>query len=116
VSALTLHTGAMFDTAARFRAVAIAEAFSWLGLLVGMFFKYATDFGDFGVKVFGPIHGAVFVVYLAVAVFTAWRQRWDVWTTGWALVSSIPPLATIIFERWVVRTGKLDPVAVRAAI
>ncbi|WP_436501912.1 DUF3817 domain-containing protein [Actinokineospora sp. HUAS TT18] len=106
----------MFDTAARFRAVAIAEAFSWLGLLVGMFFKYATDFGDLGVKVFGPIHGAVFVIYLAVTAFTAREQRWDLWTTAWAFVSSIPPLATIVFERWVLRTGKLDPVAARQTI
>ncbi|WP_054050540.1 DUF3817 domain-containing protein [Alloactinosynnema sp. L-07] len=106
----------MFDTATRFRAVAIAEAFSWLGLLVGMFFKYATDLGDLGVKVFGPIHGVVFVVYLVVTAFTARQQRWDVWTTGWALVSSIPPLATVVFERWVLRTGKLDPIAARRTI
>jgi hypothetical protein len=40
-----------------FRVVAVAEALSWAALLVGMFFKYATDTTELGVKVFGPLHG-----------------------------------------------------------
>ncbi|SDH46234.1 integral membrane protein [Actinokineospora alba] len=117
MSALTLHTGAMFATpAGRLRIVALAEAVSWVGLLIGMFFKYATDLGEFGVKVFGPIHGAVFVAYIVVVAFTAREQRWNRWTTIWAFASSIPPLATILFERWALRTGKLDPVRARQLI
>ncbi|WP_253886878.1 DUF3817 domain-containing protein [Actinokineospora diospyrosa] len=106
----------MFTPAGRFRVVALAEAVSWIGLLVGMFFKYATDLGDFGVKVFGPIHGAVFVAYLVVTAVTAKQLRWSRWTAFWALVASVPPLATLVFERWALRTGKLDNRAAPAGI
>ncbi len=43
-----------------FRIVATAEAVSWAGLLSGMYFKYLTDAGDLGVRIFGPIHGGIF--------------------------------------------------------
>lgn len=56
-----------------FRAVAIAEACSWTGLLIGMFFKYVVVFDDIGVKIFGPIHGALFVAYLVVTLVAARR-------------------------------------------
>ncbi|MFC5286259.1 DUF3817 domain-containing protein [Actinokineospora guangxiensis] len=96
-----------------FRVVALAEAVSWIGLLTGMFFKHVTETSELGVKIFGPAHGAVFVAYLAVTIFTARKLAWDRRTTFWALVASVPPLATILFERWVLRTGKLDPIALR---
>ncbi|MCG8919625.1 DUF3817 domain-containing protein [Actinokineospora sp. PR83] len=101
----------MFDTAAgRFRAVAFAEAVSWVGLLVGMFFKYVTESGELGVKIFGPVHGFVFVAYLLVTALAAREYRWNRWTTVWAVVCSVPPLATLVYERWALRTGKLDPI------
>ncbi|SDC60906.1 DUF3817 domain-containing protein [Actinokineospora iranica] len=104
----------MFDTpAGRFRAVAIAEAASWLGLLVGMFFKYVTETGELGVKIFGPIHGAIFIAYVVVTAFSARQLGWNRRAVVWAFVCGVPPLATLIFERWALRTGKLDPVAVR---
>jgi len=90
-----------------FRAIAIAEACSWTGLLVGMFFKYVVVFDDIGVKIFGPIHGALFVAYLVVTLVAARRLGWSVVTTLVALAASIPPLFTLWFERWAMRTGKL---------
>lgn len=100
-------------TAARaFRVVAIAEACSWAGLLVGMLFKYVVlgpDVAghDLGVTVFGPIHGALFVAYVVVTLVTARVLRWDLWTLALALVASIPPLATLWFERRARRGGLL---------
>lgn len=82
-----------------FRVVAIAEACSWVGLLIGMLFKYVLTGDELGVQVFGPIHGALFVAYLVVAVFTARQQRWSLGTLALALACSIPPLATLWFER-----------------
>ena len=90
-----------------FRAIAIAEACSWMGLLVGMFFKYVVVFDDLGVKIFGPIHGALFVAYLVITLVAARRLGWSVGTTLVALAASIPPLFTLWFERWAMRTGKL---------
>ncbi|MBM7772676.1 integral membrane protein [Actinokineospora baliensis] len=106
----------MYTPAGRFRVVALAEAVSWIGLLVGMVIKYGTDLGDFGVKVFGPVHGAVFVAYLVVTAVTARQLRWSRWTAFWALVASVPPFGTLLFERWALRTGKLDNRAVPAGI
>ena len=96
-----------------FRVVAIAEACSWAGLLIGMFFKYVVVLDDLGVNVFGPIHGALFVAYVVMTVVVARTFRWRLSTTALALAASIPPLATLWFERRTRRAGLLaEPVAV----
>ena len=96
------------STATRFRFIAVLEAFTWLGLLIGMAFKYIpADGNEIGVKIFGPIHGGVFVVYLGMAVLTAVKLKWDVKTTLLALVAAFPPFGTVIFEIWAARTGRL---------
>ena len=81
--------------ATAFRVVAVAEALSWLGLLIGMFVKYVPETTELGVKVFGPIHGAVFVAYVVVALLTARVLRWSLGTTVLALLASVPPFATV---------------------
>ncbi|TSD64411.1 DUF3817 domain-containing protein [Aeromicrobium piscarium] len=91
-----------------FRAVAIAEALSWTGLLIGMYIKYIADTSEVGVQVFGPIHGGLFMLYVAVTLL-AWRVfRWSIPTLLWGLFASIPPLATIVFDIWAERSGRLD--------
>lgn len=93
-----------------FRAVAIAEACSWIGLLIGMAFKYLFVFDEIGVQIFGPIHGALFVAYLVVTGVVARRFGWAWWpTTALALAASVPPLATLWFERRARRAGLLAP-------
>jgi integral membrane protein len=94
-----------------FRAVAVTEAFSWAGLLVGMYFKYLTDAGELGVKVFGPVHGAVFVAYVVMTLVVARTQRWSLWVALVGLASAVPPFTTLAFERWTLRTGRLDVAA-----
>jgi len=94
----------------RFRFVAVLEAFSWAGLLIGMAFKHIPEINggpEIGVKIFGPIHGAIFVIYVLVALFTARAVRWDFKTLVLAMISSIPPFMTIWFEMWAARNGKL---------
>lgn len=90
-----------------FRLVAFAEALSWAGLLTGMFFKYVVDAGEQGVHVFGPIHGAVFVAYVVLALLSWWRLRWSLPTAFLALAASVPPFCTVLFEVWADRTGRL---------
>lgn len=95
-------------TAKRFRFIAVLEALTWLGLLIGMAFKYIpADGNEIGVKIFGPVHGAVFVLYLVVTAVTAVKLRWNIVTTLLAAVASIPPFGTVVFEVWAARTGKL---------
>ncbi|TWG24490.1 integral membrane protein [Actinoplanes teichomyceticus] len=86
-----------------FRVTAVAEAFSWAGLLVGMYLKHVSHTTEAGVWLFGRIHGALFVAYLAATLWAARTERWSLWRTGFALLASIPPLTTLIFERWVSR-------------
>ena len=96
-----------------FRIVAIAEAVSWALLLAGMFVKWVLRTSEVGVQVFGPIHGGVFLLYLVVTVL-AWRVlRWDLRTTAVAMLASIPPFATVWFERRAARTGRLPLAAPR---
>ncbi|MFI5715609.1 DUF3817 domain-containing protein [Nocardia sp. NPDC051750] len=96
-------------TAGRFRFFAVLEAVSWLGLLIGMAFKYLPENGnEIGVKIFGPVHGTIFVIFVLVALLTSREFEWNWKTTVLALLSSIPPFFTVLFEVWAVRTGKFD--------
>lgn len=91
-----------------FRFVALLEAVSWVGLLVGMYFKYvATPRTELGVKVFGPVHGAVFVAFVVLGVLAAIAFRWAAGTLLLGIVASIVPLASVIFLMWADRTGRL---------
>ena len=94
--------------AGRFRAVAIAEALSWAGLLIGMFFKYVVVENEIGVQVFGPVHGVIFVLYVIVALMTWAALRWSAPVGIVAVLASVPPFGTWIFERWALRRGHLD--------
>ncbi|AZI57365.1 DUF3817 domain-containing protein [Nakamurella antarctica] len=93
-----------------FRVLAFVESLTWLGLLIGMYFKWIAKTTEVGVQVFGALHGAVFVAYVVLALLTACGQRWSLWTTLLSLAASIPPFFTVWFEVWAKKTGKLDPV------
>lgn len=90
-----------------FRAIAFAEACSWLGLLIGMYLKYVPETTEAGVHVMGPIHGTIFLAYLAVTMVARSTFGWSLRTTFLALVSSIPPFATAVFEVLADRRGLL---------
>ena len=91
----------------RFRIAAIAEAISWTGLLIGMVFKYLVVHNAAGVHLFGPIHGVLFLVYVALAIVVWRRQQWSTTVGVVALLASIPPYGSVVFERWATRTGRL---------
>ncbi|MCW2971908.1 MAG: hypothetical protein JWN72_181 [Thermoleophilia bacterium] len=88
-----------------FRAAAIAEAVSWTGLLVGMAFKY-TDHGAAGVHLFGPIHGALFLFYVLLAVPAARAAGYGSRGTLAVMAASIPPYTSLIAERRVARDAR----------
>ena len=94
------------------RLVGLLEAVSWVGLLVGMYFKRVASPGtDIGVTVFGPIHGAVFRACVGAAVAAGVAFKWGVLTWLLALLASIVPLATVIFLIWAGRTGRMGVTA-----
>lgn len=94
-------------TAIAFRAVAIAEAVTWIGLLGGMYVKYLGSGSEAGVEVFGPVHGGAFLVYVAITLAAALHLRWNLWAALAALAASVPPLGTLAADWWLHRTGRL---------
>jgi integral membrane protein len=98
----------MHRTAVRlFVLAAIAEAISWLALLVGMAVKYGPPGNEIGVQIFGPVHGGLFVAYVALVLLVGRLRRWSWLTVGVALLCAVPPFATVAFERWASRRGLL---------
>jgi integral membrane protein len=104
---------ALPDDARLFQVVAVAEAWSWVGLLVGMYVKYSSAANPIGVRIMGPIHGLLFVAYLVAAWRVAHSRGWPRSRLLWSLAAAFPPLATWIFERIALRRGWLS--APRAA-
>lgn len=90
-----------------FRIVAVAEALTWAGLLTGMFLKYVPQTTELGVKVFGPIHGVVFIAFCLVTVLVAVDQRWSRGRLLLGLASAIPPFFTVLFDRYAESRGLL---------
>ena len=98
-----------------FRIFAIAEAFSWAALLIGMYFKWIAGTTEIGVQVAGPIHGALFVGY-GITALALWRlQRWPFVVALFAGLSAVFPFATLWFERWAGKRGHLSAAAGEAA-
>lgn len=90
-----------------FAIAAFIEAFTWAGLLVGMYIKYVPETTDQIVSVFGALHGGMFLIYIVVTLVAGVILRWRWWETLLALLASIPPLVTILVEIWLRRRGKL---------
>lgn len=91
-----------------YRLVARAEAVTWALLLLGMFLKYVTETTELGVRVFGMLHGVVFIAYGLVTVLMWIDQRWSLGRLVLGLAAAIPPFLTIPFESYAERRGLLD--------
>jgi len=91
-----------------YRTVAIAEAVTWTLLIAGMLLKYVADAGSLPVLIGGSIHGLVFIAYALTAVLVGVNQRWKVGQIVFAVATAIVPYATIPFDRWLDRHGKLE--------
>lgn len=90
-----------------FAAIALIEAFTWAGLLVGMYLKYVSGTTDLGVWLFGRLHGLAFLAYLMIAIVAGSRLRWPLWALLVAIFAAIPPLLTVPLEWWFKRRGLL---------
>ncbi|MCW2690936.1 MAG: integral rane protein [Mycobacterium sp.] len=105
------------STAGRFRLVALAEAVSWVGLLIGMYFKYlGTPRTEIGVKVFGMVHGLVFIAFVVTVLLAGIAFKWTVGTWLLALLASIVPLCSVIFLIWADRTGRIGDLRAPAGV
>ena len=104
---MALMTSA-FDLRTRvgwFRLIAMAEAVSWVGLLVGMYFKYL-----------GMVHGLVFIAFVVAGLVVGIAVRWTLGTWLLALLASIVPLCSVIFLIWADRTGRMGAASAYAGV
>lgn len=83
-----------------FRLVSVAEAVSFLVLLlVAMPLKYGAD-APAGVQVMGPTHGVLFMAYVGLVFLVRESLRWDVRRTVLALGAAVLPVAPFLVERY----------------
>ena len=85
-------------TVRAFRAIAIAEALSWLALIVATVVKYSAD-APLGVKVLGPIHGVLFIGYVLLALQVRAQLHWNGRTFLVVLADAIIPGGGFIVAR-----------------
>ena len=82
-----------------FRITALAEATSFLALLVATYVKYGHD-EPVGVQILGPLHGLLFIAYVLLAFNLASRAGWGTRTTGLVLVGAVLPFGGYVVDRW----------------
>jgi integral membrane protein len=91
-----------------FRLFALAEAVTWTLLIGGLILRATVGVPSLAFTIVGGIHGAVFLTYAVIASITGVNQRWGFGRTVLGVALAIVPYATIPFELYVQRTGKLE--------
>lgn len=89
-----------------FRGFAIAEAFTWAGLIAALILR-ATDTANI-VSIAGGVHGFVFLCYCVTTVFVWVNQKWRFSLGATGLLLAIVPFATVPFELIIDRKGLLN--------
>lgn len=87
------------------RIVAIAEATSFLALLVATIIR-RTGGGADGVHLLGPLHGFLFLAFVALILIERTPQHWSNRTTFWLLVASVIPFGGYVAEWWLGRSRR----------
>ena len=90
-----------------FRYVALAEATSFLILLVFAVLKRTSDEAG-GVQIMGPIHGVLFLAYVVIALAVRPAAGWTGRQTLGVLVAAVLPFGGFVVDRWLARTGQLN--------
>lgn len=85
-----------------FRYVALAEATTFLVLLVATYIKHAND-SPGGVQVMGPVHGVLFLAYVVIAFNVRSVAGWTGRTTAWILLGAVLPFGGYVVDRWLAK-------------
>lgn len=84
------------------RYVALAEATSFIALLIASFVKRQGE-GELGVQILGPIHGLLFIAYVVFALRLRAQMGWSNSTTFWILLGAVVPFGGYVVDWWLVR-------------
>jgi integral membrane protein len=90
------------------RYVALSEATSFLVLLVATYIKYAQD-SPAGVRIMGPVHGALFLAYVIVALSVRRTAGWSNRATLGVLVGAVLPFGGYVVDRWLAANPQPRP-------
>lgn len=91
----------------RLRLIGFLEGLSFLLLLgIAMPLKYYAGIKE-ATLIIGMIHGALFVMYIMLVYPVKVEQSWKVKTTGLALLASIIPFGTFVFDAKVLKGDKM---------
>lgn len=84
------------------RRIALAEATSFLALLVATYFKLGqhTSGGKTAVSILGPIHGVLFLAYVFLTITLKAEQRWSTGTTLLILIGAVIPFGGYYVDWW----------------
>jgi integral membrane protein len=78
------------QTVRALRAVAVAEAISWLALIAATAVKYTAEH-PVGVQILGPIHGVLFICYVVLALWVRAGLGWRAKTLLIVLADAVLP-------------------------
>lgn len=101
----------MFDllktNTGRLRIIGLLEGLSFLILLgINMPMKYFYD-SPAGVKIVGPIHGILFILYIFYVFIVASEQQWKLFQTTWKfLLASVFPFGTFYVDYTILKKIK----------
>jgi len=84
------------------RYIALAEATSFIALLIASFVK-RTGGSEVGVQILGPIHGLLFIAYVVIAFRVREEMGWSGRTTFWVLVGAVLPFGGYAVDWWLLR-------------
>ena len=82
-----------------FRIAAIGEACGWTILITGIVLKQLLKNND-PVLIAGQIHGLLFICYAVASVGLYPNLRWSRFKSIVALMASVPPYGSLLFEQW----------------
>lgn len=86
----------------RFRVAAFVTGVGLLGLVTVMVIRYG--FGNpTPSAMYSPVHGVVYMIYLALSVDLAIKARWSVKGTALVLLAGCVPFVSFVAEREVTR-------------
>lgn len=91
------------------RYVALLEATTFLALLLATYVKYSAD-APAGVQILGPIHGALFVAYVLIALNIRPRAGWSTRTTLGVLLGAVLPFGGYVVDRWLLSSSRTTAV------
>lgn len=89
-----------------FRTFAIAEVFTWAGLITAMILR-GVGVTDALMPIAGGLHGFVFLCYCVSTVFVWVNQKWSFGRGALGVALAIVPFATLPFEIVTDRKGLL---------